>query len=273
MSVSRELARRLYRLHEAQERMEIENLLTAGAHPALGVTLREWSDGMWAVRSRGAPNHQPGNVVCGITEETLERLPEVIDWYQKAGTTLHLNWPAESVSTVQNEFARRGLVAAEVLGWMAAPLDALSVEGPPHDIVLVSDPETLSAWMGAFCAGWKITDPGMQAVVASTMGPWPGPPSWRRYLARIDGAPAGEALLVLFGEVAYLAEASTVPRFRRRGVQRALIARRLADARASGASVVFGGVEYGDASWSNMRAMGLREAHITVTFKRPASPS
>ena len=59
-----------------------------------------------------------------------------------------------------------------------------------------------------------------------------------------------------------------MPRFRRQGIQRALIARRIADARAEGATTVFGAVQYGDQSWANMRALGLREAFLTLSFKR-----
>ena len=166
-----------------------------------------------------------------------------------------------------------GFRAHEVEAWMAAPLADIAVDAPAHDIVEVDSPEVLQDWVAAFWAGWGIGDPTLREVAAGAMAPWPAPATWRRYLARAEGVPAGEALLVQFDDVAYLAEASTVPAFRRRGIQRALIARRLADARSAGATVVFGGVEYGDASWSNMRAMGLSEASVTVTFKRPATGS
>jgi GNAT superfamily N-acetyltransferase len=128
----------------------------------------------------------------------------------------------------------------------------------------------LESWLSAFVAGWDVIDPDLQRVGRAAMGAWPGPPEWRRYLARVDGEPAGEALLTLFGDVAYLAEASTVPAYRRRGIQRALIAHRLEAAREAGATTVFGAVRYGDASWSNMRAMGLREEFLTLRLKRPA---
>ena len=82
------------------------------------------------------------------------------------------------------------------------------------------------------------------------------------------------AILSWFDDVAYLAEACTIPSYRRRGVQRALIAGRLADATELGCRAVFSAVRYGDPSWANMRGRGLREANMTVAFRRaPATTS
>ncbi|MEO0605622.1 MAG: GNAT family N-acetyltransferase [Myxococcota bacterium] len=273
MDIPSTLAGRLHRLHEAQERTETENLLAAGIGPRMGVSTRDWPNGPWSVRSAEAPRHAPGNQVMGLTADHLDALPELGAWFDEVGAHLHLRWPAAEVRSVSERFAAEGLIAHEVEAWMAAPLDGLDVRAAVHDIRLVGSPSHLQDWITAFWGGWAIVDPAMREVAAGAMGPWPGPARWRRYVAYVAGEPAGEALLVLFDDAAYLAEASTVPRFRRQGIQRALIARRLADARREGASVVFGGVEYGDASWSNMRAMGLREASVTVTFRRPPRDS
>ena len=58
-----------------------------------------------------------------------------------------------------------------------------------------------------------------------------------RYLARVHGADAGGAGLRLSDSVAQFCGASTLPAFRRRGVQSALFRSRLADARAAGCDV------------------------------------
>lgn len=270
MSIERELAARLPGLHESQERTETRNLLDAGLGEALGVQTRAWEGGLWSVRCRTAPDHEPGNQIMGLTEGTLERLPELVAWFDEAGCSPGFRWPGTAIGP---ELGARlhglGLHVNELEAWMAAPLDTLDlVEGGGHDVIEVRSEAELDAWVQAFFGGWQLEDPDKQRVARAAMAPWPGPASWRRYVARIDGEPAGEALLVLFDDVAYLAEAATVPRFRRRGIQRALIARRLADARAAGASTVFGGVVYGDRSWANMRANGLREAFLTVSFRR-----
>ena len=60
--------------------------------------------------------------------------------------------------------------------------------------------------------------------------PWFDSLDRRFYLAYVDGQPAAEAMVHWRDDVAYLESAGTRPEFRRRGLQRALIRRRIADA-------------------------------------------
>ena len=61
---------------------------------------------------------------------------------------------------------------------------------------------------------------------------WCDVPDWHLFLARVDGAPAGAAVLSIHGDIGYLAAGSVLPAFRGRGVHAALIAARLERARA-----------------------------------------
>ena len=67
--------------------------------------------------------------------------------------------------------------------------------------------------------------------------------------------------------IGYLANAATVPGFRGRGCQTALLARRIADAAAAGCDLVAGQATFGSTSQRNMERMGLRPA-VTVTTWR-----
>ena len=261
-------------LHEAQERLETENIVAAGLAEELGVATRDWGDGLWSVRCASLPGHQPGNQVTGIRPADMERLPEVLAWFDEVGTDVNLRWQGPALERMAGQaLVDLGFAPNELEAWMSAPIDTLEKSAVAHDIREVAGPEDVAAYGEAFVRGWEISErPQASRVALAAMATWPGPEAWRRYTAFVDGEPAGEALLTRFDEVAYLAEASTVPRFRRKGIQRALITRRVADARAEGATTVFGSVQYGDQSWANMRAMGLREAFMTVSFKRPGKP-
>jgi GNAT superfamily N-acetyltransferase len=57
-----------------------------------------------------------------------------------------------------------------------------------------------------------------------------GVPGFIRYLARVEGEAVGEAAMRIDGDLAQIAGAGTLPRARGRGVQKALLQRRLADA-------------------------------------------
>jgi GNAT superfamily N-acetyltransferase len=267
--IDRALAARLPSLHEAQERLETGNLLAAGLGPELGVETRTWDDGCWAVRSARMPTRHPGNQVMGIGEAQLADLGRFTPWFDEVGAWMHFRWPGPAIAPeVGDVVASHGFRVNELEAWMAAPAESLATE-VTADVREVRSAADTEAFAVAFCGGWGITDPNVQRVALAAMAPWPGPASWRRYVGYVDGEPAAEALLVQFDDVAYLAEASTVPRFRRRGLHRSLLAKRVADARDAGARVIFGTAVYGDESWSNMRATGLREAFLTLTFRRP----
>jgi GNAT superfamily N-acetyltransferase len=66
-------------------------------------------------------------------------------------------------------------------------------------------------------------------IIAHWMAATVGFPRWRHYLAFVDGQPAGAAAMYIDGDVAWLGIGSTLPEYRRQGVQQALISRRLAD--------------------------------------------
>jgi Acetyltransferase (GNAT) domain len=106
-------------------------------------------------------------------------------------------------------------------------------------------------------AGWGIPEdekPQFKTNVRS----WLRQPGWSLYLARVNGRPAAAATLYLHQRVGYLADATTDPAFRRRGLQIALLRRRMHDAGTAGADLVFSGADPFSTSHRNMERTGMR---------------
>jgi GNAT superfamily N-acetyltransferase len=78
-----------------------------------------------------------------------------------------------------------------------------------------------------------------------------------RYLARVDGEAVGEAAMRIDGDLAQLAGAGTLPHARGRGVQKALLQRRLADARAAGCTLAVVTTAPGTRSQDNVMRRGF----------------
>lgn len=78
-----------------------------------------------------------------------------------------------------------------------------------------------------------------------------------RYVSRIDGEIAGGASLRIFEGVAQLCGSATRPNHRRRGVQTALLARRLLDAFAAGCDVAVITTQPGSKSQQNAQRRGF----------------
>jgi hypothetical protein len=74
----------------------------------------------------------------------------------------------------------------------------------------------------------------------------------------VNGQAVAAATLYLHHGVGYLADATTNPSFRRRGFQSALLRRRIRDAGASGADLVFSGATPFSTSHRNMERAGMR---------------
>jgi ribosomal protein S18 acetylase RimI-like enzyme len=79
----------------------------------------------------------------------------------------------------------------------------------------------------------------------------------RRYLARLDGLPAGGGSMHLADGIAQLTGAGTLPAARRRGIQNALLSARLADATAAGCDVAVITVQPGSKSQQNAQRRGF----------------
>jgi GNAT superfamily N-acetyltransferase len=97
---------------------------------------------------------------------------------------------------------------------------------------------------------------------------WLGSTGRRFYLAYVDGRPAAEAALYWRADLAYLESAGTLPAYRRRGLQRALIHRRVTDATKLGCRIIIGGADFENESRDNQMACGLSVAYTTAIWRQ-----
>ena len=98
---------------------------------------------------------------------------------------------------------------------------------------------------------------------------WLDDPDHRLYLAVRDGADAGVAMQWREGPTGYLAAAGTLPSHRDRGVQSALIDRRIDSLLETGAEVVTAQATWGSPSFRNLRRVGLEVVDVKAVWARP----
>ena len=90
------------------------------------------------------------------------------------------------------------------------------------------------------------------------------------YVATVGDVPAAAAALTVADGIGYLANAATLPTFRRRGCQRALIAARVADAADAGCDLVTSGATFGSSSQRNLERAGFRLAYTKPVLRLTA---
>ena len=90
------------------------------------------------------------------------------------------------------------------------------------------------------------------AVLERVTAQFAGVDSVRRYVAFLEGVPAGAASARVDSGIFQMCGATTLPEYRRNGVQSALLAARLAEARADGCQLAVVTVEPGSPSQANV---------------------
>jgi ribosomal protein S18 acetylase RimI-like enzyme len=94
---------------------------------------------------------------------------------------------------------------------------------------------------------------------------------FRRYFARIGQQVAGVATVRFDGGLAQLCGAATLPAFRRRGVQTALLRRRLADAYEAGCELALLTTQPGSKSQENGHRQGFELLYSRALLVKPAA--
>ncbi|MES3032486.1 MAG: GNAT family N-acetyltransferase [Gemmatimonadota bacterium] len=165
----------------------------------------------------------------------------------------------------------RGYRVIEYSSVLHAPMESLVVHAAPGDITVrpigVGEVER---WSDTSAAGWGETPElaefirGYGRIGAQAVGS-------TAFIAEQDGVAMGTGALGMHDGVALLAGASTPPAFRRRGVQAALLAARIAYARAAGCDLVMMAAAPGSTSQCNAERRGLRVAYTRVKWQRQLS--
>lgn len=159
-----------------------------------------------------------------------------------------------------------------VLG-VAATADCFATslaEAPPGVVVRACTAEERELWSRLVARGFADGGPPGQAdlEVGAVMA---ARENAVLVMAWVDGEPAGTGALVIDGGAGWLSADTTLPQFRRRGVQQAVQTYRLQLARQAGCDLAVTESAPGSASQRNMERLGFRIVFTHVEFVRPPS--
>jgi ribosomal protein S18 acetylase RimI-like enzyme len=211
----------------------------------------------------------PLNKVIGVG---FDGPPSAAEWdtveraFAAKGCPVRVELSTLSDSGVSADLTRRSYVLAEfenVLGFDLARAEvpgAATVEG----LSIGRDEGELTSWMDVVVAGFALPDgsaPSTESFENDTLKrvfrDFATSAGFTRYLARVHGTDAGGAGLRVAEGVAQFCVASTLPAFRRRGVQTALLRRRLLDAQEAGCDVAIVTTQPGSKSNHNAQRQGF----------------
>jgi GNAT superfamily N-acetyltransferase len=139
-----------------------------------------------------------------------------------------------------------------------APRDGIAIERVT--------PETLAPWMRAIADGFALDI----VVAEDVFGGFASLPGALAFLARVDGKVVAGCggRIIPEARIAALFGTATLPEFRRRGVQSALIARRVHEAALAGCEYAVVSTLPGSGSQRNMERRGFRLAYTKTVMVR-----
>jgi GNAT superfamily N-acetyltransferase len=204
---------------------------------------------------------------------TPEHLDEIEHFFHARGApTQHEVSPFAGTATLQLLCAR-GYRPIEINSVMFTTVEArLQAMPPPEshaDIrIRIVGPEEADRWSQVSALGWTHEHPELQPFMRDIGALLVHRESSACFMAEIDGREAAAGALLVHEGVALFAGASTVPEFRRRGLQGALLAARMNYAREQGCDLAMMVAEAGSNSQRNAQRQGFLVAYTRIKWRK-----
>jgi GNAT superfamily N-acetyltransferase len=234
-----------------------------------GIELRDFG-ALQVTLTRALPQISILNLVLGAAEASAADLEYAIAWAEEHGVSACIPVTPGLPGSAKTEAWLRDKGFEPGYAWMKFVRDPHPPRFPAPDGVEVVELTTADE------------EPfGMIAAVGFGMPPWgadffaqlPGRPSWRCYVARVEGEAQACAAMLIEDGVAEFGIAATLEEARGRGYQTALLHRRIRDAAEAGCHALF--VETGErvpdrpsASYRNILRAGFEEAYLRPNWQR-----
>jgi ribosomal protein S18 acetylase RimI-like enzyme len=196
--------------------------------------------------------------VIGLRAGHEAHIEPLVAWYRDHGVKPAFEMvPGHYDEGLGRELARLAFYQSRFhVSLIGEPAQTADADGR-ITIERVTGSPSMEAYLDAYVAGWELLQED-HAQFKTNVRPWLNQPGWSLYVGRANGQPAAAATLYLHDGVGYLADAATDPAFRGQGFQSALLRRRIHDAGAAGADLVFSGAAPFSASHRNMERAGMR---------------
>ncbi|MFZ5827024.1 MAG: GNAT family N-acetyltransferase [Bacillota bacterium] len=262
--ITPELTRRLERVWAAERVARVQVAERQPGNP-LGAATQRFGEAV-SVRYANRPQSHWMNRAINLTGDALVHLDAIFAFHREAGVGFLELAPATASHELMRALAERGASQVE-FHTVTYGLPTLEVPAPPPGVeVRRVERHEMDLFLDIYMRGFGYAyDPESNALLR----PWYDLPDWHLYLATVDGVPAGAAQLTTTDRVGYMAAGATLEEARGRGVQKALLYRRIADAARAGCELLMGQCDFGTISHRNQETCGLRTAYVKSVWAIP----
>ncbi len=210
------------------------------------------------------------NSVKGFSNKDLSSLKEIVLFYKERNRKLLLDInPGHVEEQLLIKLAENGLYQQGFHSVLWSPLPAAGQQenNLPITVQTVSSKQQFSSYVKVHCAASGMAAEHEIHFYNNNAGLL-YKPEWTLLVASFEGEPAAVAAMHVHNRTASLALASTLPEYRGRGLQAALIQSRLRLAVEKGCDLAAAQATYGSISHRNMERAGLRLAFTRAVWSQ-----
>lgn len=230
--------------------------------PEHGATIIDVAGGVAAWPSKyGPPSMDKAIGVALDGAMTADDLDLIEAFYADIGIATKVALCPVTDASAFRLMAERRYAITDHLNVLSRSLDDLPSPG-----VTVEPARDFLAWAALVRRGMggpEASDSVRGETIAVVLG---GAPQMSAFVASIDGEPAGGAGLLVDQGIASLFATSVLPQHRRKGVQSALVAARLAHAKKLGCDLAVAMTDVGSDSQRNLERLGFRVGYTATVF-------
>ncbi|MEA3318564.1 MAG: GNAT family N-acetyltransferase [Bacillota bacterium] len=234
---------------------------------AMGVELQRFGNAVaFSVKNIPGPSF---NTVKGISGENVEDLDDIVEFYSSRGIPPRFEVTPGNASI--DLFRKLNTMGFFQSGFHTVLYRPLSTEEPAGGDTAIQieeiSLENFDIFGELYTKGFGMPVAFKDYVTANNKV-LAESDNWTFYLARLGVEPVGIAVLFIKNDVATLAASATVPEFRNKGVQTALIQKRMQQAANAGCRYLVGQAAFGSVSQKNMERAGLRIAYTNAVWEK-----
>ncbi len=231
-----------------------------------------------------AGRHSPSTKIAGLGFGPLadDALAAVEEAFARADTPVRAELSSLGDPATAARLSARGYVLSGFENVLGLDLREGRAIDPADPAIVVSRAGAADGrdWIDVMTTGFMHADvidgppPPTEAVdmqsVENIFADMAHVPGFSQYLARRGNEPAGGASMRIHDGIAQLCGAATLPEHRRRGVQTALLGRRLAIAAAEGCDLAIVTTAPGSKSQDNVQRQGFALLYVRAILIKPA---
>ncbi|NOU94278.1 GNAT family N-acetyltransferase [Paenibacillus sp. LMG 31456] len=205
------------------------------------------------------------NTVKGISLDDLHVLDEIIEFYRSRGSRLQFEIiPTKAKKELMKVLFERAFYQSDFHATLYGhPFEMSMSDGPITIRELEADEINLYAEI--HCLGTGLSLSGM-SYVADNNRVLLNREGWRFFVALVEGTPAGVGVMYMNDGLASLTFATTLHEYRNKGVQKALLERRITEASRNNCKFIISQAAYASTSFRNMERSGMRLGYTRATW-------